>query len=72
MSLEYLIKEIENLKVEINNIKHILEMILITLDTHNEIFNTNLKIVDNFQIVINALVERVEEIEQKIFNLQNK
>jgi polyhydroxyalkanoate synthesis regulator phasin len=72
MSIEYLIKEIENLKEEIEEIKKTLGLILLTLDNHNSIFGIINEIFQKYEIALDNLFTKAEELEQKVFDLQNK
>jgi exonuclease VII small subunit len=71
-SLEYLIKEIENLKVELEEIKKSIGLILLTLDNHNNIFGIINGIFQQYETSLVNIIQKVEELEQKIFDLQNK
>ena len=72
MNVEYFIKEIENLKEEIEEIKKTLGLILLTLENHNSIFGIINDIFQKYEIALANLLSKAEELEQKVFDLQNK
>jgi hypothetical protein len=72
MNVEYLIKEIQNLKNEIEEIKKTLGLILLTLDNHNSIFGIINGIFQQYELTLANLLEKTEELEQKVFDLQNR
>jgi polyhydroxyalkanoate synthesis regulator phasin len=72
MSLEYLIKEIQNIKEEIEEIKNTIAIILLTLDNHNSIFSIVNQLFQQHETTLLNLLDKVEELEQKVFDLQNK
>lgn len=72
MSVEYLIKELENVKKELEELKDTIAFILLTLDNHNNIFGIVNEIFQKYEMSLANIIQKVEELEQKVFNLQNR
>jgi len=71
-SLEYILKEIEELKKEIEELKQTLGLILLTLDNHNNIFSIINQVFQQHETTLLNIIQKIEELEQKVFDLQNK
>jgi septation ring formation regulator EzrA len=72
MKIEYFIREIENLKKEIEELKKTIGLVLLTLDNHNNIFSIVNQMFQQYEIALANLLSKVEELEEKIFNFQNR
>jgi hypothetical protein len=60
------------LKNEIEELKKTIGLILLTLDNHNGIFGIINQIFQQYEITLGNLIAKTEELEQKVFDLQNK